>query len=67
MTIELMERKWPVGTRIKTVDTDLFGNKKEFKGTIVSYSEVGFYAKMDNGITRGFWPGCDQFSVIYVE
>lgn len=68
MTTELMERKWPIGTRIKIVETDLFGTKKIFKGTVIgSYSEYGFCVKMDNGIMRRIWPKEDHFSVIYHE
>lgn len=68
MTTELMERKWPIGTRIKMVQTDLFGNQLVLKGTVTgNYSEVGFDVSFDNGQCIGIWPGVDHFSVIYHE
>lgn len=68
MTAELMERKWPIGTRIKITETDLFGNKLVLKGTVTgNYDELGFSVKFDNGQCRSIWPSIDHFSVIYHE
>lgn len=67
MTRELIKRKYPLGTRIKFVRTDLFGTKMSFKGTVVDHTDRTIEVHLDDGTKTFFLPGYDHFSTIYHE
>lgn len=67
MTVELLRKKYPIGTRIKVKYVDIFGDKLYKMATVKSHAHNVLYVDFDDGTHTGLMPGYDSFSVIYHE
>ena len=67
MTVELLKRKYPIGTRVKIKQNSFIFGESFVMATVVGHAENEIETKGDDNYTRWLMIGHDQFSVIYNE
>lgn len=71
MTRELLEKKFPAGTRVKLIEgrsgnAEWFGLKSGALGTVTGINQFGgIDVKWDNQSNYDLFVGHDRFSVVY--
>ena len=72
MTVELVKKKYPIGTRIKLIarergELEWLGLKAGDLGTVkgVGVRDGVILVEFDNGFTTLLTPGADRFSVVF--
>ncbi len=65
MTVELLQKKYPVGTRVKIHTTDDLFLPKDILATVTDHADNSLFTKGDDGYTRVLDIGHDRFAVVY--
>ena len=67
MTVELLKRKYPIGTRVKIRQNHLIFGTEFVMATVEDYADNELCTIGDDGYRRWLIIGHDRFSVIYNE
>lgn len=65
MTVELLQKKYPIGTRVMIHTTDGLFQPKDILATVTDHADNSLFTKGDDGHTRVLDIGHDRFAVVY--